>query len=340
MPSISRSPWPDNQTLYGGEGTLLTVEANGRLPLHFEWLHNDSPILDATNSLLKIMHLQTNHSGAYRTIISNSAGSVTTSVATINVLPPVPLDAALDISNTTWVTGGDSPWFGVGNVSTNNNASARNGNILAGESSWVETTFIGPGVLTFDYYGRDVFEARFLTVTFAGMTMNLSRDPGTSWNTSQYRLPYGPQTCRWTYYHYDTNSSGLEGVWLDNVRFDADPPGPPAFVKQPISVELFEGHTGTVSCVITGSYPASFQWFFNSNAMLNATNMDLILENVGAPQEGKYWVVVSNAYGVTTSSTSTVSVTTSEKVSAALGVTGWTWISGGTAPPWRIVAVS
>jgi hypothetical protein len=46
----------------------------------------------------------------------------------------------------------------------------------------------------------------------------------------------------------------------------------------------------------------SFQWLFNGTNLAGATNSFLTLSNVQATQAGTYWVVVSNAYGIATSS--------------------------------------
>jgi hypothetical protein len=59
----------------------------------------------------------------------------------------------------------------------------------------------------------------------------------------------------------------------------------------------------------TGTAPLRYQWKFNSNDILNATNSTLSLTNIQQSAAGSYSVVVSNSGGSTPSGTATLTVT-------------------------------
>lgn len=61
----------------------------------------------------------------------------------------IPLGAALNNTNLTWTTSGDSNWFGEGPVSEDGFAAAQSGTLLDNQSSVLQTTVTGPGLMTF-----------------------------------------------------------------------------------------------------------------------------------------------------------------------------------------------
>ena len=66
------------------------VSVCGIPPYYYQWFFNDSLIDGATNNLLTIRKAQPEHTGMYYVVVSNIAGSVTSSVASLVVqLPPV-----------------------------------------------------------------------------------------------------------------------------------------------------------------------------------------------------------------------------------------------------------
>lgn len=86
-PSIS-SP-PTNQTVLAGQTAGFAVTAGGASPLAYQWQTNGVVILGATNFTYTtpVTTLADNGIG-FRVVITNSYSSVTSSVATLTVLPP------------------------------------------------------------------------------------------------------------------------------------------------------------------------------------------------------------------------------------------------------------
>jgi hypothetical protein len=83
---------PISQTNGAGTTVTLAVTATGTAPLSYQWqvngtnLVNGGSISGATTNALKITNAQTNNSGSYTVIVTNVAGSVTSSNAVLTVL--------------------------------------------------------------------------------------------------------------------------------------------------------------------------------------------------------------------------------------------------------------
>src|SRR5262249_49769559 len=75
---------------------------------------------------------------------------------------------------------------------------------------------------------------------------------------------------------------------------------PPTIIRGPGSQTTSGGSTLTFSVEALGA--SSFQWFFNSSPIPSATNASLTLLNVGAVNEGDYFVELSNSAGPSRSS--------------------------------------
>jgi hypothetical protein len=82
---------PASITRYAGVTATLTVVATGGSKLEYQWQKSQSNIGGATNASLTFSNVQPANAGDYRVIVSNSAGSTTSIVATITVIaPPAP----------------------------------------------------------------------------------------------------------------------------------------------------------------------------------------------------------------------------------------------------------
>ena len=87
---------PQDQTLRAGSNATFTVTASGTAPLSYQWQFNGSNLLDGTNvdgsqisgsitTNLTVSFAQTNEDGNYTVVITNVAGSVTSSAAVLTV---------------------------------------------------------------------------------------------------------------------------------------------------------------------------------------------------------------------------------------------------------------
>jgi hypothetical protein len=103
LPVIVQEPdhWPN--LLVTGRARF-TVSAIGTRPLSYRWLSNGVAMSGKTGSVLLIPSVKFSDSGDYRVAISNQLGVVTSIVAQLTVIPPVPLSVAW--SNPTNITYG------------------------------------------------------------------------------------------------------------------------------------------------------------------------------------------------------------------------------------------
>jgi hypothetical protein len=91
-PTISIQPL--SRTAYAGQNASFTVSALGTGPLVYRWRTNGVPLPNggnvsgATNSALTITNLAAGNAANYDVVITNRAGSVTSSVATLTVVVP------------------------------------------------------------------------------------------------------------------------------------------------------------------------------------------------------------------------------------------------------------
>ena len=89
QPSISTQP--QSQNVLAGQTATLSVTAGGTLPLNFQWRLGGTNISGATTNPLVLANVQLTNAGDYSVVITNIAGSVTSSVATLTILVTNPV---------------------------------------------------------------------------------------------------------------------------------------------------------------------------------------------------------------------------------------------------------
>jgi hypothetical protein len=77
---------PANQIVSVGQNATFSVGATGNSPLSYQWSFNGTAISNATNAVLTLINAQVSQAGNYAVLVSNGAGSVTSSNATLVVL--------------------------------------------------------------------------------------------------------------------------------------------------------------------------------------------------------------------------------------------------------------
>ena len=84
-PSISTQPQDQTNVLQGASATF-TVVAGGSAPFSYQWYYNtNTPVANANDSILTITNVQPSDAGSYSVVVSNSAGSVTSSNAVLTL---------------------------------------------------------------------------------------------------------------------------------------------------------------------------------------------------------------------------------------------------------------
>jgi Concanavalin A-like lectin/glucanases superfamily/Bacterial Ig domain/Immunoglobulin domain len=84
----------------------------------------------------------------------------------------------------------------------------------------------------------------------------------------------------------------------------------PVIVSPPASLTVNAGQTATFTVLAGGTRPLSYQWLLETNPIGGATGSSLMLVGVQPQQAGNYSVIVTNPYGLVTSSNAVLSVLT------------------------------
>jgi endonuclease/exonuclease/phosphatase family metal-dependent hydrolase len=77
---------PQNQNVLAGQTATFSVTASGTLPLNFQWLFNGTNLSGVTTNPFVLTNVQSANAGNYSVVITNVAGSLTSSVATLAIL--------------------------------------------------------------------------------------------------------------------------------------------------------------------------------------------------------------------------------------------------------------
>ncbi len=87
-PSITSEP--SDQIVQLGQSAVFTVDVNGSVPLLYQWYFNTNTVLAAgTNATFTVSSVTSNDVGGYSVIVSNTSGSVTSTVAQLTLGEPV-----------------------------------------------------------------------------------------------------------------------------------------------------------------------------------------------------------------------------------------------------------
>jgi uncharacterized repeat protein (TIGR03803 family) len=343
---------PKSQTNNAGSTATFTVTAFGPGSLNYQWQKNGTNLVDggnlsgATNSTLTIANVSDSDAANYLVMVSNAAGSVTSSIVTLTVIdPPVINSQPLSRTNNAGSTAtfivtasGTTPayqWFkGSLPISgavlaaltlTNVQAADMAGYTVVLTNAAGSATSAPPATLT-------VIDPPFIT------TQPLSRTNNAG-STATFTLTASGTTPAYQWFKGSLPISGavLPTLALTNVQ-DADmagysvvltnaagsatsaPPAtltvidPPMIMAQPSSLVVLPGTNAAFGVSLTGSAPFfRYQWKFNGTNILNATSASYAIPSVGTNHAGNYSVVVTNAAGVAVSSNAALNVVLSPK---------------------------
>jgi len=285
---------PTNQTVAAGSTSFfgvssanLTVSATGTPPLSYQWQFQGTNLIwtnlvnggtnllgagvhisGATNATLTIRSPETNDSGNYQVIVTNYAGSVTSSVAVLTVtnIPTVftqqPASQTVGVGSTaqfsfnaTFQQPAFDQWLKDGTNLTN--GTNPNGSTISGASN-------------------------SLTLTISNAQTN---DDGTYWVV--ITTPWGVLAS--------------SNVVLTVVSF-------PTIIVPPTNQTVGLGSTVAFAVTAVGKSPLSYRWQMNGTSLVNGgrisgvTNSALIISNAQPSDDGGYTVIVTNSVGSVTSS--------------------------------------
>jgi hypothetical protein len=206
----------------------------------------------------------------------------------LKVMPVPSVADSVDIPHWVWVSGGSASWRGQRQVTHDGEDAAESGLIGHSQSSWVATTVMGTGMLSF--HRKVSSETNRDTLVFF---LDDSAESGgglsgeIDWRPEAFEIPPGTHRLKWEYSKNGSNTAGLDRGWLDQVQFTGSPVQPPLDITVPIQASLAFGVSGS------GMGPKAFQWWKNSRALPGATRALLVLSNLTVADGGEYTVLIS-----------------------------------------------
>jgi hypothetical protein len=351
LPPAITSP-PAAQTQPVGTSATFSVTATGSAPLNYRWLKNSVGVTNGTKfsgaaaNVLTIATVATADAANYSVVITNAAGSVTSSVAPLTVVaaPTIttpPANVAVVAGSTAsftvtaagstpltyqWLKGG-SPFANAGNISgattatltisaaTTTDAASYSvivSNALgtATSASATLTVAVPPAIVT------PPASATLLTGSNVSFTVTAS---GTAplayqWLKNGAAIS-GATSATLTLNNISTTDAANYSVTVTNAVGTATSSAatltvlvPPGITTQPASASVVQGNPASFTVTASGTAPLSFQWLKNGAPISGANSNVLTLAAVTTNDAANYSVVVTNAVGSLASSSATLTV--------------------------------
>lgn len=292
---------PPNRVCFVGSQTLLSAAAGGLQPLSYQWQFNEASLPGATNAWLRLRNLQFSDAGAYRVVVGNAFGAVTSKVAVVSVLLPA---FGGSTSGLTWSSGGDATWFGETNVVRHSSPAAQSAAIADGEHSSLQTTVSGPGTLTFWWKVSSEQWFDYLSFSIDGVKQEAISGE-VDWQPQSFDVSLGTHTLSWAYSKDASGSGGLDAGWLDDILFVTNPP---FITAQPVGQTVSLGGKISLSVTAYGAPPLTFQWIKNGTNLPGSMSSVMVLPKPTRHDSASYSVQVMNPGGATLSSNAWVQV--------------------------------
>jgi hypothetical protein len=253
---------PLSQTVLAGQPVTFTVVAGGTAPLSYQWSKGGVALPDATSASLVLAATQASDAGSYTVVVTNVAGSVTSSPAVLTVNPAVvaPTITTQPVGLT----------------------------VVAGQPVSFSVIAAGTAPLTYQWFRDAVPVAGATAATFSITAVQAA-------NAGVYTVAV-------------TNVAGT--VTSAGATLAVSPaPIAPIILTPPSSQTVSVGQSVTLSVVVTGTPPFTYQWKQNGANIPGTTASSFVLAQAQLSDGGGYSVAVTNAVGTVTSLTATLTVT-------------------------------
>ena len=178
------------------------------------------------------------------------------------------LAEALDVPDWEVLTDTSKPWVKVGNVSSDNEDSAKCGGIGDSALSWMQTTVIGKGTLSFVWKTSCEDDPDFDDWDYVRFLVDdvevVRKDGVDDWSVVEVRLDaLKTHVLRWEYVKDSSGAEGEDCVWVDNVVWIKDPESIPEIIKDSEVSAALEGSADaklTANITDAATYAAYRAW--------------------------------------------------------------------------------
>jgi uncharacterized repeat protein (TIGR01451 family) len=329
---------PVSVTTNLGTSASLSVAATGGSPT-YQWKKAGVNIVGATEATLSFGTLLSTDAGSYTVVVTNAAGSVTSSAATLTVISPPtistqPLSVAANLgasASLSVVAIGGTPYIyqwqkGGSDVAGATAATLNLSNVQTSDAaSYTVTVTNAAGSVTSNAAVLTVIVPPSITVQPVSVTANLGASAsfsvtatGTS-PTYQWKkagvnitgatsamLSFGTllATDSGSYTVTATNAAGT----LTSSTVTLTVISPPTISTQPVSISPNLGASASLSVTATGGAPYTYQWQKGGTDVTGATAATLSFATLSSTDAGSYTVVVINAAGSVTSNAAILTV--------------------------------
>ncbi|MBM4073659.1 MAG: hypothetical protein FJ271_32770, partial [Planctomycetes bacterium] len=341
---------PQSQTVVAGATVTFTVVATGTPAPTYQWRKGGTDIAGATSSTLSILNAQPANAADYTVVVSNLAGSVTSSAATLTVHVP-PAIVSQPTSQT--VVAGQTATFSV--TATGTPAPTyqwkKDGTEVSGATSATLSIANAQTANAGDYTVVVSNSAGSVTSVAAKLTVNvppsITKQPeaktvvqganvsftveaaGTSPLTYQWRLDGNPlllDSAKTATLSLSSVQAALRGDYdvvvanvagsVTSAKAKLTVQVPPEIRIEPQDRIVKAGDSVTFSVVADGDPAPTYQWRKDGVNIANATSASYTRSNVQTSDAGGYSVVVSNAAGSKTSRSATLTVLEPPRITA------------------------
>jgi beta-galactosidase len=300
---------PANQAVSVGSTATFTVAVSGTAPFTYQWFENGAAIAGATAQTYTTPILAVTDNGEqYSVIVSNTAGTATSTAATLTVSPASgqPTTPNLALNRPATSSGDENAGLGPLN--------AVDGNLTTRWSS----AFVDPSWIQVDL-GTPLAINEVILYWQAAYGV-------------QYQIQVSNDQQNWTTAYTQTNGQGgTETLTFPTVvgryirmygteratqygyslfEFQVYGANVPQIITQPVSQAVNAGSTATFSVTAGGAGPFTYQWLLNGVAIPGATASSYTTPPVTSVNNGaSYTVAVSNANGTAFSAQAVLTVT-------------------------------
>lgn len=332
---------PVGANVSSGAPFTLRVTASGSAPITYQWKKDGTSIPGATTASYTVASATSSHAGSYTVVVTNPAGSVTSTAAAISVgsAPAItthPLTQGFNSGSSVTLTvsaTGLAPlsyqWY-KNNVAisgatsaTYTLASAQPSN--AGSYKVTVTNAIGSvtsntAVLTLNIAPTITSQPASLTVRVGSQAILTVVAAGTAPFTYQWKkggtsIP-GATAATYTITSSTTSNAGTYTVVVTNAAGSVTSnsaaltvQAPPSITVHPASATVLLGSALNLSVTATGpGSTITYQWFRDGTAIPGATASTYVVAASTASNWGIYHVNVSNALGTVTSNPAMVQI--------------------------------
>ncbi|HZZ59458.1 MAG TPA: immunoglobulin domain-containing protein [Opitutaceae bacterium] len=313
----------------------------------YQWYLNGTAISGATSFEFELDDTVPSQSGSYTVTVTNSAGSVTSTAAQVEVVPPPTMTAGPQ--NVTAIVGTPASFTVTAASETpeiyqwycNGSALSDGGVISGSESSTLRLSSVSAANLGTYYCNISNFGGTTTTnnATLAlgtgdapqivSITPNQTVAIGSSLSLTVSASGTPPPTYQWALngnpianatsatYSVASVSAANAGTYTVEVTNPVgsvsatcvvEVPSPPVFSQQPASVQAVAGGSATFSATAAGTPAPTYQWFFDGTAIPGATGTTYPVGSVASGNAGTYTVTASNSAGTVTSQAATLTI--------------------------------